>query len=99
MLTHRIPQRTRPERPGAPSDPCCSRIASPLALLARQHGLPVETVGSVGGDHLVIELSMAGATGNVEDRGGGVADALEVPVVDLRHAWDHGLARALGWEG
>jgi hypothetical protein len=22
-----------------------------------------------------------------------------VPVADLRHAWDHGLARALGWEG
>jgi phosphoribosylformylglycinamidine synthase len=78
---------------------CRPRYAAALALLARQHGLPVETVGSVGGDHLVIELSMAGATGNVEDRGGGVADALEVPVVDLRHAWDHGLARALGWEG
>ena len=41
----------------------------------------------------------AGATGTVEDRGGGVADALEVPLRDLRHAWDHGLARALGWEG
>ena len=23
---------------------------------------------------------------------------LEVPVADLRHAWDHGLARALGWD-
>ena len=42
---------------------------------------------------------MAGATGDAEDRGGGVADALEVPLRDLRHAWDHGLARALGWEG
>ena len=30
---------------------------------------------------------------------GRVADALEVPSRDLRHAWDHGLARALGWEG
>ena len=78
---------------------CRPRYAAALALLARQHGLPVETVGSVAGDRLVIELSMAGATGNVEDRGGGVADALEVPVADLRHAWDHGLARALGWEG
>ena len=28
-----------------------------------------------------------------------VADALDVPLADLRHAWDHGLARALGWEG
>ena len=78
---------------------CRPRYAAALGLLARQHGLPVETVGSVGGDRLTIELGMAGATGNVEDRGGGVADALEVPVADLRHAWDHGLARALGWEG
>ena len=28
-----------------------------------------------------------------------VADALDVPIADLRHAWDHGLARSLGWEG
>ena len=78
---------------------CRPRYAAALALLARQHGLPVEIVGSVGGDRLVIELSGAGVTGNAEDRGGGVADVLEVPVRDLRHAWDHGLARALGWEG
>jgi phosphoribosylformylglycinamidine synthase len=78
---------------------CRPRYAAALELLARQHGLPVETIGSVGGDRLVIELVMAGATGNVEDRGGSVADALEVPLRDLRHAWDHGLARALGWEG
>ena len=78
---------------------CRPRYAAALELLARQHGLPVVTVGTVGGDRLVVELSMAGATGNVEDRGGGVADALEVPLRDLRHAWDHGLARALGWEG
>ena len=79
---------------------CRPRYAAALELLARQHGLPVETVGTVGGDRLLIELSMAGATGNVEDRGGGGgADALEVPLRDLRHAWDHGLARALGWEG
>ena len=78
---------------------CRPRYAAALALLARQHGLPVEPIGTVGGDRLVIELAMAGASGNVEDRGGGVADALEVPLRDLRHAWDHGLARALGWEG
>ena len=78
---------------------CRPRYAAALELLARQHGLPVATVGTVGGDRLVIELSMALATGNVEDRGGGVADTLEVPLHDLRHAWDHGLARALGWEG
>ena len=78
---------------------CRPRYAAALELLARQHGLPVETIGSVGGDRLVIELAAGGATGTVEDRGGRVADALEVPVRDLRHAWEHGLARALGWEG
>ena len=78
---------------------CRPRYAAALELLARQHGLPVEPIGTVGGDRLVIELAVAGATGDVEDRGGGVADALEVPLRDLRHAWDHGLARALGWEG
>ena len=92
----RRPLRREPVAAG-PDLPAC--YAAALGLLARQHGLPVETVGSVGGDRLTIELGMAGATGNVEDRGGGVADALEVPVADLRHAWDHGLARALGWEG
>jgi phosphoribosylformylglycinamidine synthase len=78
---------------------CRPRYAAALTLLARQHGLPVETVGSVGGDRLVIELTGAGATGAAEDRGSRIADAVEVPLRDLRHAWDHGLGRALGWEG
>jgi phosphoribosylformylglycinamidine synthase II len=78
---------------------CRPRYAAALGLLARQHGLPVETAGTVGGDRLVIELSGAGATGNAEERGGTVADVLDVPLKDLRHAWDHGLSRALGWEG
>ncbi len=78
---------------------CRPRHAAALILLARQHGLPVETLGTVGGDRLVIELSLAGATGAAEERGSRVADTLEVPLADLRHAWDHGLARALGWEG
>jgi len=75
------------------------RFAPALILLARQHGLPVEEIGIVGGDRLVIELAGAGATGAAEERGSRVADALEVPVTDLRHTWEHGLARALGWEG
>jgi len=78
---------------------CRPRYAAALELLARQHGLPVETVGAVGGDQLVVEFTSAGSGGAAEDRGSRVADALEVPVRDLRHAWDHGLARALGWEG
>jgi phosphoribosylformylglycinamidine (FGAM) synthase-like enzyme len=77
----------------------CDPLHAPaLELAARQHGLPVERVGSVGGDHLVIESTGAGPMGAAEDRGSRVADALEVPLVDLHHAWDYGLARALGWE-
>ena len=74
------------------------RFTPALILLTRQHGLPVETLGTVGGDRLVIELVGAGATGASEERGSTVADTLEVPVMALRHAWDHGLTRALGWE-
>jgi len=75
------------------------RYAAALTLLARQHGLPVERLGTVGGDRLVIELVDAGATGSADERGSHVADPIEVPIADLRHAWDHGLGRALGWEG
>ena len=75
------------------------RHAPALALLARHHGLPVDTLGTTGGTRLVVELGGEGATGAAEERGSRVADALEVPVEDLRHAWEHGLPRALGWEG
>jgi phosphoribosylformylglycinamidine synthase subunit PurL len=77
---------------------CRARYAAALELLARQHGLPIERLGTVGGDRLVIELTVAGATGAAEERGGRVADSLDVPLADLRHAWDQGLSRALGWE-
>ena len=72
------------------------RHAPALMLLARQFGLPVERLGPVGGGRLVIELTGHGATGAAEERGARVADALDVALTDLRHAWDHGLARALG---
>jgi phosphoribosylformylglycinamidine synthase len=75
------------------------RHAAALILLARQHGLPVETLGSVGGERLLIELAGHGATGAAEERGSRVADAVDVPVAELRHAWEHGLARALGEDG
>jgi hypothetical protein len=52
----------------------------------------------VGGDRLVIDLAGSGATGAAEERGSGVADSLDVAIAGLRHTWDHGLARALGWE-
>ena len=74
------------------------RFAPALTLLARQHGLPVERLGAVGGDRLWIQLVGAGATGASEERGSTIADTLDVPLASLRHAWDHGLARALDWE-
>ena len=69
-----------------------------LVLLARHHGLPTEELGVTGGPQLVIEMAGEGATGAAEERGSRIADALEVPVADLRHAWEHGLPRALGME-
>jgi hypothetical protein len=77
---------------------CPPRHAPAVILLARQHGLPIETLGEIGGDRLVIELHGSGATGAAEDRGSRIADALIVGLAELRHAWDGGLARALGWE-
>jgi hypothetical protein len=61
--------------------------------------LPVEELGTIGGDRLFVELAGQGATGASEERGSGIADAVDVPVADLAHAWEHGLARALGEEG
>jgi hypothetical protein len=55
-------------------------------------------LGTIGGDRLRIELTGEGATGAAEERGSRVADALDVSLADLRHTWDHGLARALGVE-
>jgi phosphoribosylformylglycinamidine synthase len=74
------------------------RYVAALVLLARQHGLVAEELGSVGGERLVVELAGAGATGAAEERGSRVADALDVAVADLRHAWETGLSRALGWD-
>jgi phosphoribosylformylglycinamidine synthase subunit PurL len=74
------------------------RHAPALVLLARQHGLPVEPLGSVGGDLLRIQLVGSGATGASEERGSTIADVLEVHLTALRHAWDQGLPRALGWD-
>ena len=45
----------------------------------------------------MIELGGRGATGDAEDRGSQIADALDVLLTDLRHAWDFGLCSgALG---
>jgi len=75
------------------------RHAPAFDLLARHYGVHTETLGTTGGPRLVIELAGEGATGAAEERGSRIADALEATVDDLRHAWEHGLPRALGWEG
>lgn len=72
------------------------RYAPAASLLARQHSLPVETLGVVGGERLTIELAGGGATGAADERGSRVADALDVALADLAHAWSVGLSRALG---
>jgi phosphoribosylformylglycinamidine synthase len=74
------------------------RHAPATILLARQFGLPVAELGTTGGDRVIIELAGDGATGAAEERGSRVADAVEVRVHDLRHAWEHGLPRILGQE-
>ena len=73
------------------------RHAAALALLARQHGLPVEELGTVGGDRLADR-----ARRGRRDRRGRGARQRASPTrstcrsTDLRHAWEHGLPRALG---
>ena len=74
------------------------RQAPAFELLARQYGLPIEQLGSVGGTRLVMELVGSGATGASEARGSRVADPIDLPLTDLEHTWNHGLVRALGWE-
>jgi phosphoribosylformylglycinamidine synthase len=69
-----------------------------IELLALQFGQPADVLGTTGGQRLEIELAGEGATGAAEERGSRIADALEVPLADLLHAWEHGLPRALGWE-
>ncbi len=69
-----------------------------LAALAAQNDLPLRRIGSVGGDRLYVDLVGMGATGAAEDRGADVADALDRPLAELRHAWESGLGRALGEE-
>ena len=69
-----------------------------LAGSASALGLPIRRIGVVGGERLTIELVGEGATGAAEERGAGVADALDVDVRDLAHAWRSALPRALGEE-
>jgi phosphoribosylformylglycinamidine synthase len=69
-----------------------------VRALASRHGVPLAELGTVGGPRLLVELVGVGATGAAEGRGASVADPLEVTLGDMRHAWEHGLPRALGEE-
>ena len=69
-----------------------------LRTLAAAREIPLAELGVTGGDRLVIDLTGEGATGAAEERGARVADAVDVTLVDLGHAWEHGLPRALGVE-
>ncbi len=69
-----------------------------LVALAAEHRVPLVELGVSGGERLVIELAGEGATGAAEGRGARVADALDVALADVWHAWEHGLPRALGVE-
>jgi phosphoribosylformylglycinamidine synthase II len=70
-----------------------------LRRLAARHDVPLAELGTTGGERLLIELAGEGATGAAEERGSRVADAVDLALSDLRHAWEHGLPRALGVEG
>ncbi len=72
---------------------------TPLLALAAEHGVPLADIGTTGGDRLLVELVGEGATGAAEERGARVADAIDLDLGDLRHAWEQGLPQALGGEG
>jgi phosphoribosylformylglycinamidine synthase len=69
-----------------------------LIALAAEHRIPLADLGVTGGQRLVVELAGEGATGAAEERGAGVADAIDLGLAEVRHAWEHGLPRALGVE-
>ena len=76
------------------------RHAPAFELLARQHGLPVRRAGHHRRRRdSSIELARRGR--HRGRRGARQPDRRRARgrVADLRHAWEHGLPRALGWEG
>ncbi|MBA2557937.1 MAG: phosphoribosylformylglycinamidine synthase subunit PurL, partial [Chloroflexi bacterium] len=70
-----------------------------LRALAEGLAVPLRGLGTTGGERLRIRLIGEGATGAAEERGAGVADEIDVPLSDLRHAWERALPAALGEEG
>ena len=80
---------------------CRPRYAAALTLLARQHG----AAGRDGRARSAASAWSSSSPGPVppvppRSAGAGVADAARgAAAATSRHAWEHGLARALGWEG
>ncbi len=87
------------EGPGRVVASVAAGDAEALAALAAEHGVAFRRLGETGGDHLRIRLTGQGATGAAEERGAGVADALDEALASLRDAWERGLPRALGEDG
>jgi len=82
-------------------------VAAVALTLARLHGgdaQPVvvveDTLAPTRSPEPPIVVDVAGAVAHPGvyrlTAGSRIADALDVAVADLRHAWDHGLTRALG---
>ncbi|MFL5777630.1 MAG: phosphoribosylformylglycinamidine synthase subunit PurL [Chloroflexota bacterium] len=78
---------------------CRPADVAALLQLATGHGVPAAAIGRTGGRRLVVDLGRSGPAGAADERGSRVTDPIDVAVDDLRHAWDHGLGRALGWDG
>jgi phosphoribosylformylglycinamidine synthase len=87
------------ESPGRVVLSCDPADRPAIDALARSLELPLERLGEVGGDRLVLKLRGDGATGAAEERGGDVADTIDVPLEELRRAWEAALPRALGEDG
>jgi phosphoribosylformylglycinamidine synthase len=64
-----------------------------LAAIGDRHGVPLEPLGYTAGPSLRIELQGEGATGAAEERGGDIADPVDIELATLRHAWISALPR------
>ena len=100
-------RRSRSRRPSRCSARAPARVVvtiaperwNALARLASGMRVACRRLGTVGGDRLRIRLVGVGATGAAEERGAGVADELDVPLTELRRAWNRALPTALGRAG